>query len=125
MPGGSARTRRGRRGMFGGRAERLPPAAGLARPSAVGQGASCSFEKGKRCSRGWRRPEFHKTGRDDSALLPLLARPSRPPLPPRGGRGVLGTGLLIRDLGGSVLAFGGGGGEILPREAGRVFAVVP
>lgn len=93
MPAGAARTRLGRRGLFGGgRAERLPPAAEHALPSAgrPGRALVAVLKKESGRSRGWRRPEFHKTGRrdDDSALLPLLPRASRPPLPPRGDPGV-------------------------------------
>lgn len=88
-------------GHSGLRLERSSPTAGGAL-SPVGQSPGQAWalvvvlreESGR--SRGPRRPEFPKTGRDDSAHLPRLARPEATALlPPRGGRGVRSARLLV------------------------------
>lgn len=99
MPAGAARTR-----AVGGQGGAFLPRGGmlLAVPGQAGAPVAV-LRKESAGSRGWRRPEFHKTGRrDDSAH----ARPGSA----AGPFLLVAAGLSIRALRGGVSASGGGGG---------------
>lgn len=109
IPVGAARTRCG--GRSGGRAERFSPAV----PGQAGALVAV-LRKESAGSRGWRRPEFHKTGRRDDSAHARPCRAAGPFL-------LVATRQSIRALGGGVSASGGGGGAgiflLLGRLVGR------
>lgn len=116
IPVGAARTRCGGRGRSGGRAERFPRGGThSAVPSQAGALVAV-LRKESAGSRGWRRPEFHKTGRRDDSAHARPCRAAGPFL-------LVATRQSIRALGGGVSASWGGGGAgiflLLGRLVGR------